>query len=470
MNGNRLVNPLAAIDRTSFDAAYNAAVNLSETALENAISEERSTLDAAVREAGTEMDISKVRTVKADTPQEPLGRMIELHSKVSALEELRNQKVVLRKRAEWNAVSGEEDPIGGMPAAGRPEHRSLAAAVQDALRDRGVENYAAASQSHMRFDVDIDAAVVTTSAGYAPEVLRSGRVAEQVVAPLTMLDIVPIGTTGQAAIKYMRETGSGSAATSRNEGAVLAESTFTWAESTVPVRSIGHKVPVTEEQLEDAPVVRTLLDRRMLLGVRQAVNKQIIDGNGTAPNIAGFRSLEASTAGTAATAAQMNKLEIAQSASTAVSFGKDVMVMIRQLMTLVEVHGGTFSSHICVHPSVWERIQLAETTSAGFYMGDPRFDFGERLWGLPIVKDQYRLSATPETEGANNEGFTEGDVPVLLGNFTEFSEFFFRRGVTVEFGHNDDDYERLIQTIRAYTRGALAVYRVKAFANILGKD
>lgn len=81
---------------------------------------------------------------------------------------------------------------------------------------------------------------------------------------------------------------------------------------------------------------------------------------------------------------------------------------------------------------------------------------GNVIWGLPIVQDQYALQ----------EADTAADVPVIVGDFSGQSEFLLRHDYRVEFGMNADDFKDLRRSVRAYVRGVLSLYRLRAFAHL----
>ena len=473
---NHLINPLAATNEAAFNAAFSDAVNDSVEQLSARADEARGLLDAALAEAGDNMDMAQVQTLKADTPTETLGRMIDVHSALSAYEDLRAQKIALRRQV--NALTAEDpgadsDHVTALPRASR---QTLSSAVERALRASGVESFTAAVQRRSVLEIGpehgIEAAVVTTSAGYSPQVLRTGTLIQEALAPPTLLDVIPIGSTTQNAIKYMAEDVSDGKAAFRAEGGLLPEATFTWSEVDRPIRSIGHYIPVTEEQLADAPMVRGMLDRRMMVGLRNEINKQLALGNNTGNAIAGLATFAPDSSGTVDDD-EMNRVLVNQDDYDDTDSGQGFMRGARELITQIRLNGQTTPNVILMHPTALQQVQLSETESGGFYMGDPRFDFGRRLWGLPIVEDQYWLSCTPTTRTVStethSEGFTDEDVPLMVADMN-YCEAFFRQGIRVEFGMQGDDFIRLQQTIRAHARIALAMYRVKAFGVVVGTD
>ena len=117
---------------------------------------------------------------------------------------------------------------------------------------------------------------------------RTGRIAEYAYRPVQILDLIPQTTTGQAAVQYMEETTSMNAAAEVAEGGTYAESALALTEMTSNVRKIATFLPVTDEQLEDEPQARGLINNRLPLFVRLRLDGQVVNGNGTAPNLRGF--------------------------------------------------------------------------------------------------------------------------------------------------------------------------------------
>ena len=460
-----LVNPLAAINQEAYDEEHHSAINLGIAALTARSATLRSELDAAVNEAGDDFDVAKVTTLKGDTPQATLGNIVDHHSRLTAANDVLNQQRAIRAQVQRRADAdgrSEDDPVYDHMYEGAPmaDRRTFPGAmVRAALTESGLESFVEAAQGRVGFDIDIGsrplAATLTTGAGFAPESIRSGRVATLGRAALSMIDIVPGGTITQAAHVYMREgkpvqgaagaASDASAADARQENANLAESEFTWEQVTDTVRSIGHFLPVTMEQLDDVPGMESLIDGRMMFGTRQAANKQIIMGDGTAPNLKGFLDF--------GNMFNQSSVDLSDNNDDPKK-GKAMMVAARRMQTQLLTNGAVMPSHMVMHPDSWEKMNLLETASAGFYFGEPRVMSAEVLWGTPVVMDQYGMRPFNAA----------GNVVLLAGDFTGYSEFLLRHGFRVEFGMNNGDFRGLRQSVRAYVRGVLSVYRLLAFA------
>ncbi|KKL44962.1 hypothetical protein LCGC14_2360430 [marine sediment metagenome] len=269
------------------------------------------------------------------------------------------------------------------------------------------------------------------TAGWAPESIRSGRVVDAVTRPIQLIDIMPPGTVNQAAYVYMLETTRTHAAQETAEGAAYKESTFVLTETTKTVQKITDSVPVTDEQLEDVVAAQSYLDMRLRFGVRQRLDKQILDGDESTPNLAGI----------------LNESGIQTQAK-----GDDpVFDAIHKGMTKVTLIGRASTSHIVLHQNDWQKIRLNRTNDGIYILGNPGVIVEARLFGIPVVQTDVL------TEGVG-----------LVGAFTDFSQLFERRGIVVEIGFSDDDFLKGKQHIRASMRAVIAWYRPPAFATVTG--
>ena len=271
-----------------------------------------------------------------------------------------------------------------------------------------------------------------TSAGFAPESLRTGKVVPYAARRVTVPDLIPQTSTSQAAIKYMEETTFTNAAAPRSEGGAYAESALAYTERSVTVESIGHFIPVTDEQLEDVPQMRSILDGRLIYMVMLALEGQLITGDGNTPNLDGL----------------LNKSGVGSQAK-----GEDsVPDAIYKAMTTVRSSGFAEPSGMIIHPNDWQAVRLLTTTDGLYIWGNPSEAGPERIWGLPLAI----TTAITENTG-------------LLGDFPLFSELFIRRGVVIESSKSHSDYfVKGKQAIRAGIRAALAIYRPAAFCKVTG--
>ena len=275
-------------------------------------------------------------------------------------------------------------------------------------------------------------ALMTTAAGFAPESIRLPGFVEAATRPIQLLDILPMGSTSQAAVPYMEETTRTHGAAERAEGADFAESEFAFTERSVNVAKITDSLPVTDEQLEDVALVESYINGRLSFGVRQRLDQQCLAGNGTAPNMRGI----------------LNTTGIQTRAKGA----DPAMDAIYKMMVSIRLTGRAQPTHQNIHPLDWQDIRLTRTADGIYIFGSPMEAGPVRLWGLPVIE---------------NDALTEGTA--LVGSFDpSWITLFERRGIDIQVGYVGTQFAAGCRTIRADMRAALVVMRPAAFGTVTG--
>lgn len=275
-------------------------------------------------------------------------------------------------------------------------------------------------------------ALMTTSAGFAPESIRLPGFVEAPTRPIQLLDILPMGSTNQAAVPYMEETTRVHAAAERAEGADFAESEFAFTERSINVAKITDSLPVTDEQLEDVALVESYINGRLSFGVRQRLDTQCLTGNGTAPNLRGILN----TAGI----------------QTQAKGDDPVMDAIYKAMVKIRLIGRAMPTHSNIHPLDMQAIRLTRTADGIYIFGSPTEAGPTRLWGLRVVE---------------NDALTENTA--LVGSFDpSWIMLFERRGIDIQVGYVGTQFAAGRRTIRADMRAALVVMRPAAFCTVTG--
>ena len=272
----------------------------------------------------------------------------------------------------------------------------------------------------------------TTSAGWAPDVSRTGIVVDAPSRPIQLLDIIPSAQTGQSSVAYMEETTRTHASAETAEGGLKPESSFELTEKTSPVTEIADSIPVTDVQLEDVSMVASFLEGRLRFGIRQRLDGQVINGNGMSPNLTGILNvtgIQTQAKGTDPTPDAVFKAG-----------------------TKLRVTGRVQPTHVVFHPNDWQQIRLLRDSNGNYIWGSPSEQGPERIWGWPVVQ---------------SDAITEGTA--LLGSFeTSWISMFERRGIVIERGFVGDDFRRNKQTLRASMRTAFVVFRPSAMATVTG--
>lgn len=274
--------------------------------------------------------------------------------------------------------------------------------------------------------------LMETSAGFAPQSIRTGRVVEYAHRRVMVTDIIPQSPIDQNAVVYMEETTSTNNAAERSEGGAAGESALAYTERTSPIREIATFLPVTEIQIEDVAQARSLVDNRLLAFLELRKETQIVAGDGNAPNLEGF---------------------LVKSGVQSQAKGSDpIPDAIYKAMTKVRATGMAEPSAYITHPNDWQDVRLLRTTDGIYIWGNPSEAGPERVWGLPAV------ITTAETE---NTG--------LLGDFQMYSELHNRRGANIKVSDSHSDYfVKGKLAVRADARVALTIYRATAFCKVTG--
>ena len=402
----------------------------------NELEAKQKKLGDVMKEAGDDIDMSKV-TLLEGTNDEKVKKIREMNDELSELSEKVEDMVKAVNAAE--AVKkfnvNEQDVKGGVqfPAKDNGEPLTLGEMfVKSEFYKDG--KYVKGMKGKDVFLPDVDLkTLMTTSAGWAPETIRSGRVVDYATRPIQVIDTIPPGRTNQTAVVYMEETTFTNNAAEVNEGLTstnyYGEAALVLTERTSNVRKIGVWLPVSDEQLEDVEQMQGYLNRRLSFMLRQRLDSQILNGDGVAPNLSGI----------------LNTSGIQTFARSG-----DAFDAIYDAAKRVRVTGRAQPTSFYVHPNDWQSIRLARTNDGLYILGNPNESGPDRIWGLLVVE----TDAVPENT-------------VLVGDTLNFIELVEKRGIEVKITDSHDVYFiQGKQAIRADMREALPIYRPAAFCSI----
>jgi HK97 family phage major capsid protein len=269
---------------------------------------------------------------------------------------------------------------------------------------------------------------------------------------LTVADLMPQAGINGPTLIYVQETAVTNSAATVAEGASKPLSDITLAQVTESVRKIANLGKISDEMLEDASFVAGYVSGRLVLFVQLAEEDQLLNGNGTAPNIKGLlnRSGLATAVAVPGTPTQTDRIDSIYSQISAI-----------RSTAFLEPDG------IVINPTDWKTIRLNKDANNQYFGGGPftgaygvgpnpveHGSQGENpdLWGCRVV-------VTPAIAAGT----------ALVGAFQTAAQIFRRSGITVEMTNsNSDDFEKNLVTMRAEERLALAVYRPGAFGKVTG--
>lgn len=401
--------------------------------LQGEVEERRKRLATIFEEAGPDMDMSKVKSVDGDsTAKVDAIRALndEIDAKQAELEPMLKEQADLERFKRRTEELGQAQPHPGHPSAGGKgrEREPAAKSVGELFTDS--EAY---KQKGRGAELDVSLKTLfETAAGWAPETTRTGRVVDFATRPIQVTDIVPGGSTSQAAVVYMEETTFTNNAAEAAEAGTYAEAALALTEKSSTVRKIAVWLPVTDEQLEDEAQARSYVNNRLPFMLRQRLDSQILVGNGTAPNLRGFLNV----------VGIQTQAKGADPAPDAIYKG----------IVKVRVTGRAMPGAVIYHPNDWQDVRLLRTADGIYIWGSPSEAGPERIWGLPVVQA---------------DAITEGTA--LVGDYQNFTELTERRGIEVKTTDSHSDFFiNGKQAIRADMRAALVVYRPAALCTVTG--
>lgn len=211
---------------------------------------------------------------------------------------------------------------------------------------------------------------------------------------------------------------------------VKPESAMTFAVVSTPVETIAHLIPLTRRAAADAPQVRQLIDAFLLYGLKEEEEDQILNGDGTSPNLSGIFD---------------------QSISTVGSAGTDLDAVVDAIRTIRADRREPTA--MVIHPNDWYStgFLLAKDTAGNYLIGDPRasIDVLNTLWGLRVV-------VTPaQTENT-----------LLVGDFTQCVVADREQSTIYVSDSHNDWFARNLLAVLAEERIAVGVLDEDAFCSV----
>jgi hypothetical protein len=213
----------------------------------------RKALGTVFDEAGPEMDFTQVKSIKGN-PFEIAATVRQMNDEMTDLGKEYDNLLAVQRASEAVKTAGAGGSPGGERGdasrdgfMGKPSTKSFGEmfVASDAYRLKS-------GRQGPETTLDIDTkTLMTTAAGWTPEVDRTGRVVPSAQRPVQVADLIPQTTTSQAAVQYMEETTFTNAAAEILEAGNFPEAALALTERVVPVTKIAVFLPVTDEQLED---------------------------------------------------------------------------------------------------------------------------------------------------------------------------------------------------------------------------
>lgn len=245
-----------------------------------------------------------------------------------------------------------------------------------------------------------------------------------------MRQILPLGTMSSSSLTYMRETGGeGNLAPWAVGDGTAAKPQFDldFQEVTVDAEYIAGWLRISRKMLDDMAALRSYLQMRLMEMYLKVEDAQILNGNGTSPQLEGI-------------------LSVAVAAN--VTTGPNIERLVRAIGQLES--SDYTATGIVLHPAAYYDIALNKATGSGEY----------DLPGIVVIQNgQLYVAGVPvyKTTAIDADTYVVGDWE--LG-----AQLFIREQPEVRFFEEDANNVTLnLITVRIEGRVALAIYRAEAF-------
>jgi HK97 family phage major capsid protein len=256
---------------------------------------------------------------------------------------------------------------------------------------------------------------------------------------LQIEDLLNVGTISGNAITYFVEQAVEGEPGMVAEGATKPKVTYAYEEVTERLGKAAGLTDVTEEALEDLDFIVSEFNGKLVRDLNVAVQKQLLNGNGTAPQLTGL----------------LNREGIQTEASANVD---DNDKAIYRAADKVFLATDMPADGVVMHPDDYREQRLKQDKNGqyiaggvftGAYGNGSSVEMYPAIWGLPTV-------VTP--------AIAKGTV--LVGAFSD-ATLFTKGGVKTAISlENKDNFETNKGTLRAERRLALKVPRAHAFVKV----
>ena len=406
----KTADELASMDAKNLQEYYVAKLKNENTLLEERLVKlEGETNDVAIKSLTTEVEELKAHKVK---------------SLESALE---TQGIILKKLQD-GSLSGSSV-------------RMAENSVRKALADNR-EDFIKAKDGRHSFRFELKAAGDMTiagnvSGGNVPQAQRLEGINDIAEREAKSYALFPKLRTAANTIEWVYETGQDGTIDGTAEGAAKDQIDNDFVVTSVALVKRAAYFKVSTEMLDDVSFMEGWLRNKLIVRLFLDVDNQVLNGNGTAPNLKGV--IDYATAFAAGTFA--NAVDSANDA--------DSLVVAANQIRLAN-HNGALT--IMMHPSDVAALKLVKLSAS-----DKRYV--ERLM---MVGSQMSLDGIPIIENTN---ITAGDF--LICDFAK-GTIVEKSGIEIEIGLDGNDFTKNMRTILAEWRGQLFVQNNDTTAFVKG--
>jgi len=361
----------------------------------------------------------------------------------TSLDEL---KIEESKAANAKAMEVDADAVNELPVA-EPQSAGIKTIGEQFTNTDAYKSYLSNGVKGVDSQAEFKTTLNTT--GYPPESLRAPGILETALRdPNAVIGLFDQISTTQNAYVYLEETTfTNNAGEIAESGDISSanESALAFTERTESIRKIATFLPVTDELLADVSGIQGYVNSRLTTMMRLRMDNQLLNGNGTAPNLTGV----------------LNKSGI-NTFDYALPYAGELGRLGQVYQAITEIRKDAFvePDAIVLHPEDWYQIVTAvsDVTTSGsknplvVAAGNFGSDVAARLWGLKVVPSTAIAAGT-----------------ALVGKFGggDAAQIVMRQGVDLAVSDSHSDFFAKNQlAIRLTMRMGFVIYRPTAFCSI----
>lgn len=262
--------------------------------------------------------------------------------------------------------------------------------------------------------------------------------------PLTVRDLFSQDTTDSDSISYAAQSAFDNAAAAVAEATSVADSgakpqsSIAWTRRTSAIETIATWMAATRKQLADAGQTRALIDNQLRLMLQLEEEDQLMNGNGTSPNLRGILNV-----------AGIQTLDL--SAATSTRANLDGLRTARRMVATGAARAQ--ADGVVLNPIDSEEFDLMVDGEERYRAGDP-FAAGPAgptpIWRMQRVESEAIAAGT-----------------ALVGAFRVGGTVFEREGIVILTSDSHEDYfTRNLVAVLAEERLGFAVYFPAAFVEV----
>ena len=324
----------------------------------------------------------------------------------------------------------EQAPAESVSAKSMGEHFVKSSAFEQMKAAKGARFTASSTEFKAAGDPALVGALGQT---------QYGQVVPAQLRRLTISDLLSQGTLAGSSLTYWTQGTVTGDFTSVAEGGTKPSINFAFSQVVESLSKLAGVTKISDEMQEDAPYLTSVINSQLLLRLGIVEEAQLLNGDGTSPNLRGI----------------LNRTGV-QTESAANN--TDNLDAIFRALTKVQTGSQLSADGVVMHPTDYQAMRLSQDANKQYYGGGP-FSGAYGNGGIQMQPGVWGMNTVVTT------AITAGTV--LVGAFAAAGQVFRKGGVRIESTNsNEADFTKNLIAIRAEERLALAVYIPTAFVKV----